>query len=94
MSADSRFASRLRWWRKRRAVSQLELAHAAQVSQRHVSFLEIARTAPSRDMVLRLAAAMLLGEPVTLNLVAGLIAVLAGLWMATAGGGADDRRMG
>ncbi len=58
MSADSRFTSRLRWWRKRRAVSQLELAHAAQVSQRHVSFLEIARTAPSRDMVLRLAAAL------------------------------------
>ena len=45
-------------------------------------------------IVAGLAAAMLLGEPVTLNLVAGLIAVLAGLWMATAGGGADDRRMG
>jgi len=39
-------------------VSQLALAEAAGTSQRHVSFLESGRTAPSREMVLRLAAAL------------------------------------
>jgi transcriptional regulator with XRE-family HTH domain len=58
MNNEASFAARLRWWRERRAMSQLALAHAADVSQRHVSFLEIGRTAPSRDMVLRLAAAL------------------------------------
>ncbi|HEX7967487.1 MAG TPA: helix-turn-helix domain-containing protein [Stellaceae bacterium] len=52
------FASRLRWWRERRGMSQLALALAAEVSQRHLSFLEVERTAPSRDMVLRLSAAL------------------------------------
>jgi transcriptional regulator with XRE-family HTH domain len=51
-------ASRLRWWRSRRGVSQLDLAGRAGVSQRHLSFLEIGRTAPSREMVLRLANAL------------------------------------
>ncbi len=58
MEGGTDFASRLRWWRARRAMSQLDLAHAAGVSQRHVSFLEIGRTAPSREMVLRLAAVL------------------------------------
>jgi transcriptional regulator with XRE-family HTH domain len=58
MGGDSRFASRLRWWRQRRGMSQLALAHEAEISQRHVSFLESGRTAPSREMVLRLAAAL------------------------------------
>ncbi|MGH7123598.1 MAG: helix-turn-helix domain-containing protein, partial [Stellaceae bacterium] len=34
------------------------LAGRAEVSQRHLSFLELGRSAPSRDMVLRLAAAL------------------------------------
>jgi transcriptional regulator with XRE-family HTH domain len=54
----SRFGSRLRWWRARRSLSQLELAGAAGTSQRHVSFLESGRAQPSREMVLRLAAAL------------------------------------
>lgn len=58
MNAPSAFASRLVWWRKRRGVSQLQLALAADCSQRHVSFLELGRTNPSREMVLRLAAAL------------------------------------
>ena len=58
MGRDSSFAARLRWWRQRRGLSQLALAHATEISQRHVSFLERERTAPSRDMVLRLAAAL------------------------------------
>jgi transcriptional regulator with XRE-family HTH domain len=52
------FGSRLRWWRERRGLSQLDLAGAAGTSQRHVSFLESGRTQPSREMVLRLAAAL------------------------------------
>lgn len=52
------FGARLRWWRKRRGLSQLDLAGAAGVSQRHVSFLESGRTQPSREMVLCLAAAL------------------------------------
>jgi transcriptional regulator with XRE-family HTH domain len=39
MGTDSSFAARLRWWRQRRGLSQLALAHAAEISQRHVSFL-------------------------------------------------------
>jgi transcriptional regulator with XRE-family HTH domain len=56
-SADA-FAARLRWWRKRRGWSQLELAGRADVSQRHVGFLELGRASPSREMVMRLAAAL------------------------------------
>jgi transcriptional regulator with XRE-family HTH domain len=52
------FAARLRWWRERRGLSQLALANTAEVSQRHLSFLEVGRTAPSREMVLRLAATL------------------------------------
>jgi transcriptional regulator with XRE-family HTH domain len=52
------FAERLRDWRGRRGLSQLELAGRAEISQRHLSFLELARAAPSRDMVLRLATAL------------------------------------
>ena len=52
------FAERLRWWRARRGFSQLALAGEAEVSQRHLSFLELGRARPSREMVLRLAAAL------------------------------------
>lgn len=45
----------LKEWRQRRRLSQLDLACEAGVSQRHVSFVESGRTAPSRDMVLHLA---------------------------------------
>lgn len=45
----------LREWRQRRRWSQLELANRAQISTRHLSFLETGRAAPSREMVLRLA---------------------------------------
>lgn len=52
------FPSRLVERRKRRGLSQLGLALVASCSQRHVSFLELGRTQPSREMVLRLAAAL------------------------------------
>jgi transcriptional regulator with XRE-family HTH domain len=48
----------LKFWRGRRGMSQLDLAHTASVSPRHVSFLETGRSRPSREMLLRLATAM------------------------------------
>ncbi|HEV7241644.1 MAG TPA: helix-turn-helix transcriptional regulator [Thermoanaerobaculia bacterium] len=45
----------LREWRQRRRLSQLELALEAEVSARHLSFVETGRSMPSRDMVLHLA---------------------------------------
>src|ERR1700684_4653445 len=45
----------LREWRQRRHLSQLDLAGDAQISARHLSFVETGRAAPSRDMVLKLA---------------------------------------
>jgi transcriptional regulator with XRE-family HTH domain len=52
------FPALLRHWRTRRGQSQLDLALAADVSARHVSFLETARAQPSREMVLRLGATL------------------------------------
>jgi len=45
----------LRSWRQRRRLSQLDLANEAEVSTRHVSFLENGRSRPSREMLLHLA---------------------------------------
>jgi transcriptional regulator with XRE-family HTH domain len=42
-------------WRQRRSLSQLDLACRAEVSARHVSFLETGRSQPSREMLLHLA---------------------------------------
>jgi len=58
MKTPPAFPSRLVWWRRRRGLSQLQLAMAAGCSQRHVSFLELGRAKPSREMVLRLSAAL------------------------------------
>jgi transcriptional regulator with XRE-family HTH domain len=58
MPREKGFAAVLRWYRQRRGWSQLDLAHRAEISQRHLSFLELGRAAPSRDMVVRLAAAL------------------------------------
>jgi transcriptional regulator with XRE-family HTH domain len=49
------FGEHLRAWRLRRRMSQLDLAGEAEVSTRHLSFVETGRSAPSREMVLRLA---------------------------------------
>lgn len=48
------FGAELRRWRERRRVSQLELALRAHTTQRHLSFIESARSVPSRGMVIRL----------------------------------------
>lgn len=49
------FGEHLREWRQRRRMSQLELAGEADISTRHLSFVETGRSVPSREMVLRLA---------------------------------------
>ena len=46
----------LRTWRHRRRMSQEELAGDADISTRHLSYIETGRANPSREMVLRLAA--------------------------------------
>jgi transcriptional regulator with XRE-family HTH domain len=45
----------LRQWRQRSRLSQLDLAIAADVSSRHVSFVETGRSRPTSEMILRLA---------------------------------------
>lgn len=45
----------LRDWRARRRLSQLDLACEAEVSTRHLSFIECGRASPSRDLLMRLA---------------------------------------
>ena len=49
------FGDALRNWRTRRGMSQLALALHAEVSARHLSWLERGKSQPSRAMVLRLA---------------------------------------
>ena len=60
----------LREWRQRRRMSQLDLSLEADISTKHLSFLETGRSQPSRDMVLLLAEQLaiplrvaLLGQP-------------------------------
>lgn len=49
------FGEQLRGWRQLRRMSQLDLALEADVSTRHLSFIETGRSRPSREIVLRLA---------------------------------------
>ena len=44
----------LREWRQRRRMSQLDLALEAEISTRHLSFVETGKAQPSREMVLNL----------------------------------------
>jgi len=55
MSTAATVGTHLREWRQRRRMSQLALAVEAEISTRHLSFLETGRSTPSRDMVLHLA---------------------------------------
>src|SRR5207253_1149218 len=45
----------LREWRQRRSRSQLDLACEAEISTKHLSFVETGRAQPSREMLLHLA---------------------------------------
>ncbi|GGO57548.1 transcriptional regulator, XRE family [Roseovarius pacificus] len=53
-SPENHIGYQLKQWRKRRRLSQLALALDANISQRHLSFLESGRSRPSREMVLQL----------------------------------------
>ncbi|MBI2770125.1 MAG: helix-turn-helix transcriptional regulator [Burkholderiales bacterium] len=54
-AAPQPFGDHLRHWRQHRRLSQLDLAQEADISTRHLSFVETGRSVPSREMVLRLA---------------------------------------
>ncbi|KAB2851123.1 MAG: helix-turn-helix transcriptional regulator [Hyphomicrobiaceae bacterium] len=58
MRTKPNFPSRLTQLRNQRGLSQLQLATTADCSQRHISFLEVGRTRPSREMVQRLSLAL------------------------------------
>ncbi len=58
MADNTLFSALLKYWRGQRGMSQLDLALAADVSARHVSFLESGRASPSEGMVLRLMATL------------------------------------
>lgn len=57
-SLDAPFGAVLREWRRIRRYSQLNLALEAEISARHLSFLESGRATPSRAMVMKLACAL------------------------------------
>lgn len=84
MSMKSSFPSRLADIRKRRGLSQLQLASTADCSQRHISFLELGRTRPSREMVRRLSVALGLSLRQSNDLL--LAAGFAPIWSETAYG--------
>ncbi|HTT76703.1 MAG TPA: helix-turn-helix transcriptional regulator [Candidatus Binataceae bacterium] len=79
----------LRRWREARRLSQLELALEAEVSSRHISFLETGRAEPSREMLLTLA--NVLDVPLREQNFMLLAAGFAPIYGET---GLDDPRMG
>ena len=58
MHQDISFGDQLRDWRQRRRMSQLDLAGEAELSTRHLSFVETGRARPSRSMVMRISEAL------------------------------------
>jgi transcriptional regulator with XRE-family HTH domain len=78
-AVETQFATELRRWRNARRISQLELALRADTTQRHISYLEQARSRPGRTMVLRLAESLELSlrERNVLLLAAGYAPVFA-----------------
>lgn len=57
-SLHNGYGSALREWRGKRKLSQLELSLSADVSARHIAFLETGRSRPSRAMVMQLGEAL------------------------------------
>lgn len=55
MNTPRPVGEQLRDWRQRRHLSQLDLAGLADISSRHLSFMETGRALPSRAMLLRLS---------------------------------------
>jgi transcriptional regulator with XRE-family HTH domain len=54
-SAARPVGDHLREWRQRRRMSQMDLAMEADISTRHLSFVETGRSAPRRELILNLA---------------------------------------
>src|SRR3954470_12269043 len=54
VTPETRVGLLLRDWRKRRRLSQLELALDSGISARHLSFVETGRSRPGRDLMLRI----------------------------------------
>ena len=52
------FAESIKYWRNNRGLSQLDLSLDAEVSSKHISFLETGKSKPSKDMVLHLSQVM------------------------------------
>ncbi len=55
---EHNFGGLLKDWRNRRRMSQLDLGLYANVSAKHIAFLETGRSAPSRSMVVQLSEAL------------------------------------
>ncbi len=55
VGAQSELGVLLRQWRQRRHLSQLDLALTAEISSRHLSFVETGRSRPTAAMIVRLA---------------------------------------
>lgn len=72
-ASDKSVGAMLREWRGRRRLSQLELAGDADISTRHLSFIETSRARPSRDVIVRLSECLEIpiGERNSLLLAAG-----------------------
>ena len=58
VSRQNRFGSLLADWRRLRRVSQMTLSMDAEISQRHISFVESGRARPSRETVLAITEAL------------------------------------
>jgi transcriptional regulator with XRE-family HTH domain len=58
VTAAGHFSSLLKHWRKLRRLTQIELAVDANVSAKHLCFLETGRSQPSREMVQLLCSAL------------------------------------
>ena len=82
------FGASLKAWRRRRGLSQLRLGLEADVSQRHIAFLETGRANPTRGMVIRLSEA--LGVP---RIERNRLLEAAGFAAAYASRGLDDGEM-
>jgi len=74
-ASTGKFSHLLKSWRQQRRLSQLELAGQANVSGRHLSFLESGRSQPSREMVqlLGMALDLPLEERNVLHVAAGFV---------------------
>jgi transcriptional regulator with XRE-family HTH domain len=76
-ASDKSVGAMLREWRGRRRLSQLELAGDAEISTRHLSFIETSRARPSREVIARLSDCLdiPIGERNSLLLAAGFAPV-------------------